>query len=391
MNQSVARCSNRKETLFMVSKEIKKPKHGKQPNQKFKAYLVYEFLKRKTDEEAAANVDDIIDYLNTRGIDAERRSIYRDVEDINKLFYLLENEEADMKEASAFFDKENKTDEQLEEMEEEKTIVYDKSKKGFYVQRRLNYENDIRLLAECVYATKFIDESSSKLLIDTVCDLVSENQADKIRHNVFLADRVKTDNKSVYHNVDVINEALNNRVNDVKRPVKVTFRYQTYNINDLKEKAYRRGGALYKVSPFQLVINDGNYYMLGFDDKVKKIMTYRVDRMVQVEKIDEPREGTKEYKEIDLTSVFNMFKGEKKTVQLKCINPLLDTMIERFGTKKANYKKADEDHFVVTAEVEISDQFFGWILGFGKKVILQNPPSIVKQFKEYLNGIKKLY
>lgn len=364
--------------------ELKKEiKHGKQPNQKFKAYLVYEYLKKYTDEETSKKAEDIIEYLESRGIVAERRSIYRDIDDINKLFYLLENEDADM-------------DEAIEELasdkdDELKTIVYDKSKKAFYVKRRLTDESDIRLLAECVYATKFLDESNAKWLVDTLCGFVSENQADKIKHNVFLADRVKTDNKSVYHNVDVINEALNHRVNDVKKPIKISFRYQTYNINDLKEKAYRRGGALYRVSPFQLIINDGNYYMIGYDDKVKKIMTYRVDRMVQVDTVDEPREGTKEYKEIDLTSVFNMFKGEKKTVQLKCINPLLDTMIERFGTKKANYKKADDDHFIVTAEVEISDQFFGWILGFGKKVILQNPPSIVKQFKEYLNGIKKLY
>lgn len=63
-----------------------------------------------------------------------------------------------------------------------------------------------------------------------------------------------------------------------------------------------------------------------------------------------------------------MFKGEKSSVRLKCINTLLDTMIERFGTKPASYIKADDKHFVVETEVEISDQFFGWILGFGKKL-----------------------
>lgn len=360
-----------------------KSKHGKKPNQKLKAYLVYEYLKKYSDEETSAKTDEIRKYLKERGIDAERRSIYRDIDDINKLFYLLENEEANIDEANEEL--------ALDEDDELKTIAYDKSKKAFYVKRRLNYENDIRLLAECVYASKFVDKSTAEMLIDTVCSLVSYNQADRIRHNVFLADRVKTDNASVYHNVDVINEAMNNREDKVSKPKKITFRYQTYNINNLKEKAYRRGGALYKVSPFQLVISDGNYYMLGYDDKFKKIMTYRIDRMVQVEKIDEPREGLREYEKIDLTSVFNMFKGEKKTVHLKCINSLLDTMIERFGTKSANYRKVDESHFIVTSEVEISKQFFGWLLGFGKEVVLLNPPSIVKQFEEYIDGIRKMY
>ena len=365
----------------MKQKE-KMPQHGKKPNQKLKAYLVYEYLKRNTDEENYVSAADIVSYLQERGIEAERRSIYRDIDDINKLFYLLENEDADMYEA----------EEEIEADEEDdlKTIVYDKAKKGFHVKRRLNFENDVRLLAECVYATKFVDAGTAEMLIDTVCSLVSDYQADKIRHSVFLADRVKTDNSGVYNSVDVINEALNYRENDIRKPQKISFRYQTYNINDLKKKAYRRGGAVYKVSPFQLIINDGNYYLLGFDDQFKKMLTYRVDRMENVTVVYEPREGAEEFKIVDLTTIFNMFNGEKQSVCLECVNKLLDTMIERFGTKTATYTKADDDHFVVAAEVEISDQFFGWLCGFGDRVkIIES--EIAKEFAAYLDKIKRLY
>ena len=366
----------------------KKPPHGKTPNQKLKAYLVYEFLKKRSDEEHIIKTEEIIEHLSARGVDAERRSIYRDIEDINKLFYLLENEDADMKEAVKVFDKNKHS---AEEIEEEQCVVYDKGKKGFYVKRRQNFENDVRLLAECVYATKFLSKDYSDLLIDTVCSLVSDYQAERIKHNVFLADRVKTDNGNVYHNVDIINEALNFRENDVKKPRKISFRYQTYNIHDLKKKAYRRKGEFYLVSPYQLIINEGNYYLLGFDDKLKKMLTYRIDRMDRVEVINEPREGAEEYQKIDLTSIFNMVTGEKKKVRLKCILPLLDTMIERFGTKAASYMKVDANHFIVSAEVEISDQFFGWLLSFGKRVVLLDPAPIVQQFKEYLDKIRSLY
>jgi len=360
----------------------KKPQHGKKPNQKLKAYLVYEYLQRNTDEENYVSATDIITYLEEKGINAERRSIYRDIDDINLLFYLLENEEATVEEAEK---------ELADDDDDELKTIARKSKLGFYVKRRLNFENDVRLLAECVYATKFIDEGTAGLLIDTVCKLVSDYQADRIRHNVFLADRVKTDNSAVYHSVDVINDALNHRENGVRKPQKISFRYQTYNINDLKKKAYRRGGAIYKVSPFQLIINEGNYYLLGYDDKVNKMLTYRVDRMERVEVVYEPREGADEYKKVDLTTVFNMFNGEKRNVRLKCINPLLDTMIERFGTKTASYTKSDENHFIVSAEVEISDQFFGWLLGFGRRVVLLDPAPTVQQFKEYLDKVRELY
>ena len=361
----------------------KKPQHGKKPNQKLKAYLVYEYLQKYTDEENSVSATDIISYLQERGIEAERRSIYRDIDDINKLFYLLENEDADMDEAEEEIE--------ADEDDELKTIVYDKAKKGFYVKRRLSFENDVRLLAECVYATKFIDAGTSELLIDTICGLVSEYQAERIRHNVFLVNRVKTDNKAVYHSVDVINEAMNYRKNGVKTPLKISFRYQTYNINDLKQKAYRRGGAIYKVSPFQLVINEGNYYLIGYDDKTKKIMTYRIDRMEQVEVVYEQREGAEEFNVVDIPSVFNMIHGQKYTVRLKCIITLLDTMIERFGTKTASYAKTDDSHFTVTVEVEVSDQFFGWILGFGRRVVILDPAPVVSQFREYLDKIRRMY
>ena len=66
----------------------------------------------------------------------------------------------------------------------------------------------MRLLAECVYATKFIAEGQAKRLVDVVCDFVSEEQAQRIRHNAFLTDRVKTKNRGVLNNIAAIHEAL---------------------------------------------------------------------------------------------------------------------------------------------------------------------------------------
>ena len=363
--------------------ELKKASHGKKPNQKLKAYLVYEYLKQNTDEENFVSATDIVGYLQERGIEAERRSIYRDIEDINKLFYLLENEEADMDEA----EEEIETDED----NELKAIVYDKSKKGFHVKRRLDYENDIRLLAECVYATKFINQDTSTTLIDTICRLVSDYQADRIRHDVFLVDRVKTNNNKIFVTIDTINDAMNYRENDVRKPQKIRFHYLTYNIDDLEKKTYRRKGQYYKVSPFQLIINDGNYYLFGFDEKTKKMMTYRIDRMEDAEVVYEPREGAEEFEIVDPSHVFNMFKGEKRRVKLLCVSSMLDTMIERFGTKAAHYKQVDKNHFTVEVEAEISDQFFGWLLGFGTKVILKEPKDVVSEFRTYVKKVLQRY
>lgn len=63
-----------------MSREPKaNPQHGRKANQKMKPYLVMEYLMRHTDENHAESADNIAAYLQELGIDAERRSIYRDI------------------------------------------------------------------------------------------------------------------------------------------------------------------------------------------------------------------------------------------------------------------------------------------------------------------------
>ena len=57
------------------------------------------------------------------------------------------------------------------------------TREGFYVKQRHFDVEDIRLLAECVYSAKFIAEGQAKRLVDVVCDFVSQEQAEKIKHN----------------------------------------------------------------------------------------------------------------------------------------------------------------------------------------------------------------
>ena len=368
--------------------EEKPAQHGKKPNQKLKPYVVLQYLLRYTDENNVATAFDIIGYLKEDcDIDAERRSIYRDIEEINTVALMLEEECTIGQAAEMLADDEDG---------ELKLVVYDKKKKGFYVRQRKYDLNDIRLLAECVYSSKFISQGQADRLADVVCEFVSEHQADKIRHNAFLTDRVKTNNRQVLANIATINEAMSRKIDgEPHTPEKITFKYLKYSVGDMSKQVERRRGAKYIVSPFQLLINDGNYYLLAFDDYSKEMRTYRVDRMKDVDPMGEPREGEEDFKKIDLRTytqrVFSMYGGEQKLVEIRFINPLLDAVVDRFGTKDVQYAKVDETHFSVTAKVEISDQFFGWLLGFGRKAKLLYPDDVLEQFRTYLDRTREMY
>lgn len=371
--------------------------HGKKPNQKLKPYLVQQYLLRNTDEDHVASAYDIVDFLELCGISAERRSIYRDIEDINKAMWLMENKshEDDGIDISA-------AEEALaaDEEDTEKVIVYQKhaKEKGFYVRQRHYDANDIRLLAECVYAAKFLSKGQADRLADVVCEFVSRHQAEKIRHDAFLTDRVKTSNKAVLNNISVINEAMSSRLDGKPHePEKVSFKYLQYSIDNITQPIERHHGEQYLVSPYKLLINDGNYYLLAFDSHSQHMRTYRVDRMKSVCRTGEPREGAEAFSAVDLKTytkrVFSMFSGEQERVVLSFAMPLLDAVVDRFGNDLSNvwYEKLDDTHFSVTTRVEISGQFFGWLFGFGADAKILEPPTVAEQFSAYLDKVREMY
>ena len=228
-----------------------------------------QYLLRNSDEAHAVPASEIVSYLQGIGIYAERRSIYGDIEEINKAMLMIEQD--------LFLEE---AEEELKKYgDESRYIVYNPNKKGYYVRERRFELDEIRLAAESIYASKFLTQRETDTLIDLICGFVSEHQAKQIKHDVLLTDRVKTNNEYTFRNVSIINTAMSRRIDGEKHiPEKISFKYLKYTISDIKQQAERRQGARYFVSPYALLLNDGNYYLLAFGDKEQEMRTYRVDR-----------------------------------------------------------------------------------------------------------------
>lgn len=249
--------------------------HGKQHHQKMKPYLVMQYLLKHSDKDNPIKADKIVAELDKYGIYAELRSIYRDIEEINKAIIMLYNN-CDIYEA----------EEILEEdiYDNDKLIL--KNKYGFYAKPRDYDETDIWLLAECVYSAKFLDEKQTKSLIDLVCKMVNKRETEKIKHDVLLTDRVRTKNSQTVNNIAKINKAMSKELDGEKHiPQKISFKYLKHTIRDTNNQVERRHGETYITNPYALLINDGNYYLLSFNEKKKKFISYRVDRMKDVKKM----------------------------------------------------------------------------------------------------------
>ncbi len=97
-------------------------------------------------------------------------------------------------------------------------------------------------------------------------------------------------------------------------------------------------------------------------------------------------------KHIYTQRVFSMFTGTKEFVCIQFNEDLLDTVIERFGINgNVFFHSNGNGTFTVSVEVEISEQFFGWLCGFGNRAKIISPVSVVERLKEFLKKIENQY
>ena len=337
----------------------------KMENQKLKTLYVAKFFLENSDENHAVSAGDILDFLeNECSITADRRSIYRDIAALRDVFGM--------------------------DIEGGQGGRYRLASREFHI-------DDLKILAECVRAAKFISDAKSNEIIDSLESFCSVYEADQLKADVFLVDRVKTTQKGTLSILSTINAAMAHRIDGKPHePKKISFKYLHYTISDIHASVDSRKGALHTASPYRLILNDGYYYLMAFDDKPKEMRTFRVDRMREVKETDSPREGAEAYAKIDMKQytqrVFNMYGGEPHRVVLQFTNDLINAVYDRFG--KAGdiiYRVEDDRHFVVTVEVETSPRFYAWLCSFGNKAKIIQPKTVKNDFREYLDKIAYLY
>ena len=240
---------------------------------------------------------------------------------------------------------------------------------------------EVKLMIDAIQSSKFITEKKSRELIKKLESLASADEAKQLQRQVFIANRIKTQNESIYYNVDKIQEAI-------LANQKISFTYYKWNVD--KELVPRNEGRPFVISPWLLTWDDENYYMLGYDDNSEIVKHYRVDKMQKISITGDKRTGEEAFEKFDLAkfakSTFGMYGGKHEKVTLECENSMIGAILDRFGTDVI-IQKTDNDHFAVNHEVAVSGQFFGWIVGLGPKVKIKGPSHVLDEFKDWLRQI----
>ena len=252
------------------------------------------------------------------------------------------------------------------------------SQNQYNVLGRYFNEIELKLMLDAVESSRFISKELSSKLVEKISALGGKNAAETMKRNVSVERRIKSDNEKVLIIADAINMAIN--LNK-----QITFQYFEYNVK--KERKPRYDGYWYKFSPYRLVWNGDYYYVVGWYEKYKRIMSYRVDRIVSSPKIlEEDAIPLPKGFDLDhhLNTMYHMFSTDRKKVELICSNDVMDAIIDRFGEDVETYAY-DMDHFKAEVEIAVNSVFFSWVFGFGGKVWIKGPANVKEQYSELVN------
>lgn len=324
---------------------------AKSPNQKLKLLYLLKIFTEQTDEKHCLSAQSLIEALAAYDIKAERKSVYDDIAQLIDFGYDI-------------------------------VLVKAKTGGGYYLAGREFELAELKLLVETVQASRFLTVKKSRELISKIEKLASKAEAGQLQRQVYVANRIKTANESIYYIVDDIHRAIQNNE-------QISFQYLEWNLE--KELVPRKEGKVYQISPWALTCKDENYYLIAHDEEENKIKHFRVDKLGHVKVLENvKRQGAELFERFDIADyankTFGMYGGREETVTLEFENRLIGVVMDRFG-KEAAVRKRDEEHFSVRVRVAVSGQFFGWLTGLGIGARIAAPDEVSEEYRKYLEQV----
>ena len=323
-------------------------------NQKLKMLYLVKIFSDQTDDTHGLTLQEIAARLEENGVNADRKTLYKDFGELEK--YGLE----------------------ILSEQDGRTVRYHLATRQFELP-------ELKLLVDAVQGSKFITEKKSRQLIKKLESLVSVHEARQLHRQVLITGRIKAMNESIYYSVDMLHEAIN-----LDRQIR--FQYFRWNVR--RQPELRHGGVWYQVSPWCLLWDDENYYLVAYDASDGKLKHYRVDKIVHLSVTDVPREGKDAFQKLDPATytrgVFGMFGGELTRVTLEGRADMVGPLIDRFG-KDITITPQENDRFTASVDVAVSRHFIGWIIALGDGIRVTGPQALLDELRAEALRLTALY
>ncbi len=320
-------------------------------NQKIKLLRIMEFLRAESTEGKPVSTSQIISYLNSIHISCERRTLYKDMD-------MLIESGANI-------------------------VKTELGRENAYYMNEVSFSlAEVKTLIDAVQAANFIPVDKTADLVEKLLSYAGVRRSEIVRDNIVFYNNHKHSNQDIYENIEQIELAI-------KKKKQLSFYY--FDLNEKRERVYRKEMKRYVEDPVALLFNEDNYYLVTYNRKHEKSLHYRVDRMDTVEIEDEPiceearikKRKTESYTE----QVFKMYSGETEIVTMEFAPDKLGVIYDKFG-ENIEVRHADKGWLKIKVKVQISPTFWGWIYQLGDQIKIVSPKGVKPPFDitEFYNG-----
>ena len=303
------------------------------------------YLRDHTDEQHSVTIDQIIEACYEKGYSGTRKTVADDLKALKK-------------EGLAF------------EIENLKVT----EKKRYFFGREFQPE-ELRILVDIVSSSRSLDEVTRIELIDKIAKLASMPNRAVLTGNWVNGVATRAASDEIKRTLDHILAAITLNRN-------IEFQYYEYDRN--KERKLRNNGEVYRVSPYDLVYQGDKYYLLCYSYKREKTVSFRVERMMNVQIQNDMRYIDAGY-DLDqyMQSTVHMFEGGREAIEIivKSKNCYMNYVIDQFGVGVDSWPlETEPDYFQFRVCVKPSDTFFSWLFKFQMKIM--EPKKLRKNTKK---------
>ena len=337
----------------MASTEKTGAQEKAQPKTKEKTLFLLDVLRECTDEEHRMSVPELVNELSLRGVNAERKGIYRDIEALRQ---------------------------------HGEDIV--QTPTGYYLGERMLSVAELRLLISAVQAAYFITPARSGKLVDKLLHPASKYEARALRAQCNMGG-VKCENDEVLRIIESLNMAIGERR-------QVSFAYYKRDVE--RRAVVQRSGRRYQASPYALIWMMDRYYLVCNMEGRDDLTHFRLDRMSSLRTEQQPWRHFSEVSEYKarfdqadyVKKCVNMFGDEVRRITLRCENALASDMFDRFGSDIV-VSRESETHFRAFVNVSSGDGFLAWVAQWGPRVEILAPEDVREAMKKRLLAAAGLY
>ena len=318
--------------------------------QKIKLLLIVEILRQETDEEHTIGTGELCRRLVEKGITCDRRTLSRDITTLNAFGY--------------------------------EVIMRRVGHENTYYMRECGFSvPELKILIDAVQAASFITPDKSDTLMRKIAALGGSHEAEVLMRNKICFNTRKHTNEEIYYIVEALEAAI-------AQKKKVEFFY--FDLNENRERIYRRKKKRYSVNPMAMVFSRDNYYLLCYAGPAEGICVYRLDRMEKVEIIDEevPPEAVLETKDVSeyTKQVFSMYGGPAENIVIRFDNSIIGYVYDKFG-EDTKIIRHDDNTCVATVTVQISPTFWGWVFQFEGKLRIISPEYLADDLRKVAKAV----